>query len=152
MKFNPPSPRDDNRIAAHISSWLGSHTFHHSQFADVRKLVDAKQRQQLSISLCIPTLNEEKTIGKEIVVFKGELMKRHPLLDEIAVIDSGSTDKTREVAQEFGADVYLSSQILPELGEKRGKGENLWKAIHQLKGDVIVYIDADITNIHPRFV
>ncbi|HMP76612.1 MAG TPA: glucosyl-3-phosphoglycerate synthase [Kiritimatiellia bacterium] len=152
MKFSPPSPRDEKSIAAHIGSWLGSNTFHHSQFADVRKLVEAKQRQQLSISLCIPTLNEEKTIGKEIVVFKGELMKRHPLLDEIAVIDSGSTDKTREVAQEFGADVYLSSQILPEMGEKRGKGENLWKAIHQLKGDVIVYIDADITNIHPRFV
>lgn len=152
MKFNPPSPRDTQNIAAHISSWLGSHTFHHSQFADVRQLVEAKQRQQLSISLCIPTLNEEKTIGKEIVVFKGELMKRHPLLDEIAVIDSGSTDKTREVAAEFGADVYLSSAILPEMGEKRGKGENLWKAIYQLKGDVIVYIDADITNIHPRFV
>lgn len=152
MKFSPPSPRDTQQIAGHISSWLGTHTFHHSQFADVRQLVDAKQRQQLSISLCIPTLNEEKTIGKEIVVFKGELMKRHPLLDEIAVIDSGSTDKTREVAAAFGADVYLSSEILPEMGEKRGKGENLWKAIHQLKGDLIVYIDADITNIHPRFV
>jgi len=152
MKFNPPSPHNTRDIAAHISSWLSSHTFHHSQFADVRKLVEAKQKQRLTVSLCIPTLNEEKTIGKEIVVFKGELMERHPILDEIAVIDSGSTDKTREVAAEFGADVYLSSAILPELGEKRGKGENLWKAIHQLKGDVIVYIDADITNIHPRFV
>ena len=30
--------------------------------------------------------------------------------------------------------------------------ENLWKAIHQLKGDVICYVDADISNIHPRFV
>jgi glucosyl-3-phosphoglycerate synthase len=42
--------------------------------------------------------------------------------------------------------------ILPGLGEKRGKGENLWKAIYQLKGDIIVYVDADISNIHPRFV
>jgi glucosyl-3-phosphoglycerate synthase len=57
-----------------------------------------------------------------------------------------------EVAASFGADVYLSKEILPELGEKRGKGENLWKAIYQLKGDIIVYIDADIKNIHPRFV
>ncbi|MFP4540871.1 MAG: glucosyl-3-phosphoglycerate synthase, partial [Opitutales bacterium] len=37
-------------------------------------------------------------------------------------------------------------------GFKRGKGENLWKAIHQLQGDIIVYVDADIKNIHPRFV
>jgi glucosyl-3-phosphoglycerate synthase len=48
--------------------------------------------------------------------------------------------------------VYLSKEILPDLGEKRGKGENLWKAIYQLTGDIIVYIDADIKNIHPRFV
>jgi glucosyl-3-phosphoglycerate synthase len=110
-----------------------------------------KQRKGLSISLCIPTLNEEKTIGKEVVIFKSELMDRYPLVDEIAVIDSGSTDQTCEVARQFGADVYLSAEILPEQGFKRGKGENLWKAIHQLKGDIICYVDADIANIHPRF-
>jgi len=68
------------------------------------------------------------------------------------VIDSGSEDKTLEVASNYGADVYLASDILPEVGNKRGKGENLWKAIHQLKGDIICYVDADISNIHPRFV
>jgi glucosyl-3-phosphoglycerate synthase len=73
-------------------------------------------------------------------------------LDEIAVIDSGSSDETREVAASFGADVYLAEDILPEEGDKKGKGENLWKAIYQLKGDIIVYVDADIKNIHPRFV
>ncbi len=135
-----------------ISEWLKSNTFHHSDFGDLRQLVAEKERQGLSISLCIPTLNEERTIGKEVVIFKGELMRRYPLLDEIAVIDSGSTDRTREVAGAFGADVYLSSQILPGYGEKQGKGENLWKAIYQLKGDIVVYIDADIKNIHPRFV
>jgi glucosyl-3-phosphoglycerate synthase len=105
----------------------------------------------LVISLCIPTLNEELTIGKEIVLFKSELMDRYPLLDEIAVIDSGSTDRTLEVAASFGADTYLAADILPEMGNKRGKGENLWKAIYQLRGDIIIYIDADIKNIHPRF-
>lgn len=134
-----------------IDNWLQSNTFHHSQFWDLKRLVEEKERQGLQISLCIPTLNEEKTIGKELVLFKSELMDRYPLLDEIAVIDSGSTDRTREVAAAFGTDVYLSSEILPEVGSKRGKGENLWKAIYQLKGDIIVYVDADIKNIHPRF-
>jgi glucosyl-3-phosphoglycerate synthase len=135
-----------------IDAWLRSNTFHHSHFWDLNPLVREKEKQNLKISLCIPTLNEEKTIGKEIVIFKSELMQRYPLLDEIAVIDSGSSDQTREVAAAFGADVYLSRNILKNYGEKRGKGENLWKAIYQLDGQIIVYIDADIKNIHPRFV
>ncbi len=133
-------------------SWLDTNTYHHSDFWDLLKLIKAKEEKGLKISLCIPTLNEEKTIGKEIVIFKSELMKRYPLLDEIAVIDSGSSDKTLEIAASYGADTYLSKDILPSQGFKPGKGENLWKAIYQLTGDIIVYVDADIKNIHPRFV
>ncbi|MFP4112852.1 MAG: glucosyl-3-phosphoglycerate synthase [Spirochaetota bacterium] len=135
-----------------LNEWVRANTYHHSTFRDLRELVDEKERQGLKISLCIPTLNEEKTIGKEIVIFRSELQQRYPLLDEIAVIDSGSSDRTLEVAGGFGADTYLASDILPKLDAKRGKGENLWKAIYQLSGDIIVYIDADIKNIHPRFV
>lgn len=135
-----------------LDEWLKKNTFHHSDFRDLNRLIQEKEKLGVKISLCIPTLNEEATIGKEIVVFKSELMTRYPLIDEFAVIDSGSTDKTREVSASFGADVYLSRDILPDMGEKRGKGENLWKAVYQLTGDIIVYIDADIKNIHPRFV
>ena len=135
-----------------LNAWLKSNTYHHSKFRDLRALVEAKEAAGLRISLCIPTLNEEQTIGKEIVIFRSELMQRYPLLDEIAVIDSGSTDNTLAVAAGFGADTYLAEDILSDLPAKRGKGENLWKAIYQLSGDVIVYIDADIKNIHPRFV
>lgn len=135
-----------------LDAWLKSNTYHHDTFRDLAELVEQKEKQNLKISLCIPTLNEEKTIGKEVVIFRSELMQRYPLLDEIAVIDSGSSDKTLEIASNFGADTYLADDILPELEKKRGKGENLWKAIYQLKGDIIVYIDADIKNIHPRFV
>ena len=134
-----------------LNNWLDQNTFHHSSFWDLKALVREKEKQGLRISLCIPTLNEEKTIGKEVVIFRSELMHRYPLIDEIAVIDSGSTDRTLEVAATFGADVYKASEILPELGEKRGKGENLWKAIYQLSGDIIVYIDADIKNIRSYF-
>ena len=135
-----------------IDAWLKTNTFHHSVFWDLRQLVEEKEKQGLKISLCIPTLNEEKTIGKEIVIFRSELMTRYPLIDELAVVDSGSTDRTLDVAATYGADTYFSGDILPSQGFKRGKGENLWKAIHQLNGDIIVYVDADITNIHPRFV
>ncbi len=132
--------------------WLAERTFHHSNFWDIKWLVEEKERQGLSVSLCLPALNEEKTIGQEIVILKAELHDRYPLLDEIAVIDSGSTDKTCEIAASFGADVYIASEHLPEEGQQRGKGENLWKALYLLEGDIIIYIDADIKNIHPRFV
>lgn len=135
-----------------IEKWLETNTFHHGEFWDILKLVRLKEEQGIKISLCIPTLNEEKTIGKETVIFRSELMERYPLIDEFAVIDSGSTDKTLEVAASFGADTYSAEDILPEAGNRPGKGENLWKAIYQLNGDIIVYVDADIKNIHPRFV
>ncbi|MEC8329742.1 MAG: glucosyl-3-phosphoglycerate synthase [Verrucomicrobiota bacterium] len=135
-----------------VNKWLETNTFHHGEFWDILKLVELKKKQGLKISLCIPTLNEELTIGKEIVIFRSELMERYPLIDEFAVIDSGSKDNTLEVAASFGADTYRAKDILSEVGDKPGKGENLWKAIYQLKGDIIIYIDADIANIHPRFV
>ena len=145
---HPGTPAE---VSGRIATWLKGNTFHHSQFADLKQLVEQKEKQGLTISLCIPTLNEERTIGKEVIIFRSALMTRFPLLDEIAVIDSGSTDKTLEVAASFGADVYRAADILPEVGEKRGKGENLWKGIYQLKGDIIIYVDADIKNIDARF-
>ncbi|MBU0986256.1 MAG: glucosyl-3-phosphoglycerate synthase, partial [Proteobacteria bacterium] len=134
------------------NDWLENNTFHHSAFNDLNRLVEKKREKNLKISLCLPTLNEEKTIAKEILILKSELMTRHPLLDEIVVVDSGSTDKTREIAREFGADVYKAADILPDLEPSTGKGENLWKALYITKGDIIVYLDADIKNIHHRFV
>lgn len=135
-----------------VETWLEKRTFHHSNFWDIKWLIKEKERQGLTISLCLPALNEEATIGKEIVILKSELHDRYPLIDEIAVIDSGSTDRTREISVSFGAEVYLSEEHLQECGHHRGKGENLWKALYLLKGDIIVYVDSDINNIHPRFV
>src|SRR6056297_970746 len=81
-----------------LNDWLRTNTYHHSSFRDLRELVEEKEKQDQKISLCIPSLNEEKTIGKEVVIFRSELQQRYPLLDEIAVIDSGSDDRTLEVA------------------------------------------------------
>ncbi|MEJ2727064.1 MAG: glucosyl-3-phosphoglycerate synthase [Deltaproteobacteria bacterium] len=132
-------------------NWLEKNTFHHSDFRDLNRLVEEKIKKNLKISLCLPTLNEGKTIAKEIVIMKSELMTRYPLLDEIVVVDSGSTDKTREIARAYGADVHEATEILPHLEKYKGKGENLWKALYITKGDIIIYLDADIKNIHHRF-
>ena len=136
---------------AMTTNWLEKNTFHYSAFSDLSRLVEEKQKKNLKISLCLPTLNEEKTIAKEIIILKSELMTRYPLIDELIVIDSGSTDNTVKIAGAFGADVYIANEILPHLEQFKGKGENLWKALYITQGDIIVYIDADIKNIHHRF-
>lgn len=135
-----------------LDKWLKENNFNCEQFSDISMLVRLKNEKKLTISLCIPTLNEEKTIGRIVKVIKKACMKEHKLLDEIVVIDSGSTDKTKEIAIRAGADFYLARNCPRHLGNFKGKGENLWKALYLLKGDIIVWIDGDIKNIHPRFV
>ncbi len=135
-----------------LNGWLKENTFHHSQFSDLEQLVKLKQEQGVTISVALPTLNEEETIAKEVALIKSELMDKHHLVDELIVIDGGSTDSTRELAAKYGADVYLGSECLSEEGDNRGKGEDLWKSLYILKGDIIVWIDADIIKINPRFI
>lgn len=127
-------------------------TFHHRNFSDLAGLVAAKEATGLRVSLCIPTLNEEGTIARVVSVLRSALVEAVPLLDELVVIDSGSTDRTRILAADAGAEVILASEILPFQGQRSGKGENLWKAVYQLKGDILCFVDGDIGNIHPRFV
>jgi glucosyl-3-phosphoglycerate synthase len=135
-----------------VDKWFAENTFHAHEFADIRKLVALKERHNLTISLGLPALNEEKTIGTVIKRVKGALMDRAPLIDQIVVIDSDSEDRTVEIATDLDVPVFRHPQILPETGTHRGKGEALWKSLHVLDGDIVAWIDTDISNIQPRFV
>jgi glucosyl-3-phosphoglycerate synthase len=126
--------------------------FHHSQFADVGRLLELKATAGHRISVCIPTLNEAETIGAIVRIIRSELMHSIPLVDEVLVIDSNSTDDTRSLAASAGAKVFQSAEIVPEKGTHTGKGENLWKALHVAAGDIICYLDGDIANFHSGFV
>ncbi len=131
--------------------WFERRTFRHSDF-DVERLIGAKRAQGVTISVAIPALNEESTVGAIVERIRGELMDGVPLVDELAVIDSASSDRTVDAARAAGADVYQDRQILPEMEAFTGKGEALWKSLFVLRGDIILWLDADITNFHPRFV
>jgi len=135
-----------------VTEWFDKNRLKASSFSNTKKLVELKRKQKLTISLVIPTYNEELRIGKIITVLKEKLLNKYRLLDEIVVVDSGSTDKTVKIAKKAGATVYLASEILKRKGDYKGKGENLWKSLFVTKGDIICWIDGDIKNIHPRFV
>jgi len=143
---------DYERIMKDLDAWGKSHSFHYEDFSKVDELVELKRNKNLKISLVIPTLNEEATIGKIVHTMKKGLVVEYPLLDEIVVIDTGSEDNTKTEAKKAGAKFYLSEDILPQYGSYRGKGENLWKGLYATSGDIIVNIDADIDNPHERFV
>jgi len=127
-------------------------TYHWSQFSNLNELIEKKEKSGEKISVVLPTLNEEDTIFEVINTIKVELMEKVPLIDEIGIIDSGSKDKTKEIAKSLGAKVYNASKYLTEYGNYSGKGDNLWKALYLFKGDIIVYLDADIKNFHPKFI
>jgi glucosyl-3-phosphoglycerate synthase len=134
------------------SDWFDRRTFHHSDFADPGALVRAKREQGLVLSVCVPALNEEATVGTIVETIRTQLMDRVPLIDELVVIDSASSDDTVKAARAAGADVYQDREILPQVEPMAGKGEALWKSLFVLRGDVILWLDADITNFDPRFV
>jgi glycosyltransferase involved in cell wall biosynthesis/nucleotide-binding universal stress UspA family protein len=157
VKTRRPMPQPEEAtgsqaISILVDKWFAENTYHADEFRAIDQLVELKQTQGVTISLALPALNEEATVGKVITTLKHALMEKAPLLDEIVLIDSNSTDRTREIAAELGVPVFIHQELLPQLGARRGKGEALWKSLLVTRGDIIVWIDTDIVNIHPRFV
>jgi hypothetical protein len=139
-------------FSAQVDRWFAENTFSSAEFEDLQRLVALKQQQRLTISLGLPTLNEEQTIGAIIEMAQQTLVHNVPLLDEIVLIDSRSDDRTREIAQSHNIPIAIHQEILPQYGAFAGKGEALWKSLYVLKGDIVVWVDTDIRNFHPRFI
>ena len=139
-------------VPARVERWFGESNFHHAEFGDLGRLVQLKEKQGVTVSLVLPTLNEEETIGPIVRRAVREMTGRVPLIDEILVIDSASTDRTREIAEAEGARVVQHPDVLPRYGSFRGKGEALWKSLFETTGDIVVWADTDVKNWHHRMV
>src|SRR5437868_421907 len=94
---------------------------------DLDVLVDAKRGRRVSV--CLPARDEEATVGPIVAAIRRELVERRPLVDEILVVDDGSSDATVAVAAAAGARVRSVADVLPELGSATGKGEAMWKSV-----------------------
>lgn len=138
-------------ISVLVDKWFAENTFHADEFRDLNYLLSLKRDRGLSISLAFPALNEEETVGNVIQTIKQALMQDVPMLDEIVLIDSNSKDRTREIAEGLDVPVYIHQDTLPKYGARPGKGEALWKSLYCTKGDIVIWLDTDIVNIHPRF-
>ena len=102
-----------------------------------------------TVSVVLPALNEELTVA-------GVIDTIHPLLgglvDELIVLDSGSTDETADRARAAGATVISREEAVPELEPVAGKGEVLWRSIAATTGDLIAFVDSDLIEPDPAFV
>ncbi|HZZ97698.1 MAG TPA: glucosyl-3-phosphoglycerate synthase [Jatrophihabitantaceae bacterium] len=114
------------------------------------ELVAAKGTTRISV--VIPARDEVATIGGIVAGIRTELMQRHQLVDELVVIDSDSSDDTAQVARAAGAQVHEARSVRPDLGTFRGKGEALWKSQFVTSGDLLIFIDADLTQWGTHFV
>jgi glucosyl-3-phosphoglycerate synthase len=126
-------------------------TFHWDDW-DLEGLLEHKRRTGLSTSLVVPARNEAATVGDVVTRVREALVDTVQLLDEIVVIDSDSTDDTHGVASAAGAVVHRSREIRPDLGSHPGKGEAMWKSLFVTRGDLIVFMDADLLDWDTHFV
>jgi glucosyl-3-phosphoglycerate synthase len=115
-------------------------------------VLEAKYAQDLTISVVIPARDEAATVGDVVGRIRAELIDRVPLVDELIVMDSLSSDATADRARAEGATVHSVGDVAPETGAMRGKGEALWKSLFVSRGDLLVFIDADLTDWGPHFV
>jgi len=119
---------------------------------DPRLLVERKVGLGTTISVCLPARDEEGTVGQIVGSVRRRLVETVHLVDEIVVMDDGSTDNTAEFAEEEGARVHRVAEVLPTLAPGSGKGNALWRSLYVTEGDIVVWIDADVRNFRPHFV
>jgi len=115
-------------------------------------LLALKREAGVSISVALPAVNEANTVGPICASIVDSLMRRSDLVDEVVVLDGGSTDDTAAVARAAGATVVDTRRLISHVPPVKGKGESLWRSLSILTGDIICWIDADITNFDPHFV
>lgn len=104
------------------------------------------------MSVVLPARDEEATVAGIVSVIRHELMERHAVVDELVVIDDGSTDATARQAAEAGAEVIAVGDVLTDYRTGHGKGQALWRGVHVTTGDVVVFCDADVTGFVAGFV
>jgi len=134
-----------------VSHWLNRRTYRASSYSADR-LLESKRRDGCTVSVVLPALNEEPTVGAIVEVIRRAFVEDIPLVDELVVIDSGSTDRTAAVAADAGARVVPVDAILPAHGHVPGKGEALWKSLFVTDGDLLVFLDSDVQAFDPCFV
>ncbi|HST71909.1 MAG TPA: glucosyl-3-phosphoglycerate synthase [Kocuria rosea] len=131
-----------------VQEWFTARSYRGGEWSP-EQLVQRKGTA--TVSVVLPARNEADTVGGIVAALRAELVEAVPLIDELVVIDSDSTDGTGAVAAAAGARVFRQDEILPAHGNVAGKGEALWKSLAVTSGDVLAFIDSDLRQFDSRF-
>ncbi|MCX5586073.1 glucosyl-3-phosphoglycerate synthase [Streptomyces erythrochromogenes] len=136
-----------------VERWLADRSWSAAD-RPLDQLLDLKRAAGTTVSVVLPALDEEATVGAIVEVVRRELIEGLPvpLVDELVVIDSGSADRTAEVAAKAGARVVHRDEILPRVPALPGKGEVLWRSLLATTGDIVCFVDADLRDFSASFV
>lgn len=135
-----------------VERWLGSRSWSAAD-RPLGTLLEAKRQTGRTVSVVLPALNEEATVGTIAAIIRAELMtEAAQLVDELVVLDSGSTDRTAQVAAAAGARVVHRDAVLPRIPALPGKGEVLWRSLLATSGDIVCFVDADLREFSASFV
>jgi glucosyl-3-phosphoglycerate synthase len=150
----PAVPRTETRaaITEQVDRWLTENTFDSREFDDLQRLVDRKQRQDLTISLAIPATPGATGLGAAVRGLKQALMGRTPLVDEIVVLDMAGAPRGERAFRAAGVPVVRAADVLSRYGSFPGSGDAQWKSLHVLKGDLICWLDPAGPALQPRLV
>jgi glucosyl-3-phosphoglycerate synthase len=99
-----------------------------------------------TIAVCLPARNEAETVGEIVKTIHAELVEASPLVDELVVVDDGSTDDTAAIARDAGA------RVVPNRSGVHGKGAALWTSLAATTADIVVWCDADLQDFTNRYI
>lgn len=136
-----------------VQDWFDRRTWQPAPWsaADLCALKDGRR-----VSVVLPALDEEGTVAHVVetvrVLAAPPPGAAVPLVDEVVVMDGGSTDRTAERAAAAGARVVDRRAVLPGVSVRPGKGEVLWRSLAATSGDLLVFVDADLVDVDPSLV
>jgi glucosyl-3-phosphoglycerate synthase len=137
-------------VKPNVARWFAARTWQQPVWS-VPELVAAKRGR--TVSVVLPALDEQDTVGQIVTsIMPLTTPANGRLVDEVVVMDSGSTDGTPEVARAAGARVVRREEALPHVPVRLGKGEVLWRSLAATSGDLVVFIDSDLVDFDASFV
>jgi glucosyl-3-phosphoglycerate synthase len=79
-------------------------------------------------------------------------MRERGAIDQLVVIDGGSSDDTAAIATAAGASVFSEAALMAAYGPVLGKGDAMWRSLSVLHGDLVCFLDADVLDFPAHYV